>query len=954
MKISISFPPLESEKGIPLLTQNRQFQWFNEPTYIYPMVPSYAASLLKSKGYDVLWDDAIAQKMNYQQWEDRIVEEKPDIIAIETKTPVVEQHWKIIDELKNKLPNSKIVLMGDHVTAFPEESLKKSKVDYVITGGDYDFMLLNLANYLSSKEELEGGFWYKNCHPRQQSGDSDIINTGPSDLSKHDLNTLPLIDRQLTHWEDYSLNNGNFKYTPGSYMMSGRDCWWGKCTFCVTKEALVFTSSGSKKINQIKKGDEVLTHLGNYKKVKEVLNRKHKGEVINIQTHCLLPFRITPNHKILYISDREFAELKTKKENILVPAYKEAGRVKKGDFLAIPINKEIKKEKYLNIQKILEINPIILKTRKKISDSQIEKLLIFNKKGLSERKIALQLKIDRETVHRYKVLEKEGLLDWKKNPLSGKDGKIKFEGGKSLINSKIKLTEKLFRLFGYYLAEGHVSKIKNRPNSFVLGFTFNKKETEYIEDVKKIIFESFNITPNINFNAKNNTCQITIGSSLLAKLFKNVFGENCYVKKVPEFVLKAEKSKQIELLKGLFRGDAHLRARKDRLEYILSTASESLASQVVAMFFRCGAIPSVRKSKLGKKMTCQQNIVTLSSRDIVNLFNEEIKFNYSENNFKDGRGLITKDYVFLPIIKTSKEKFSGTVYNLSVEKDHSYTVNFVGVSNCSWTTLFPGNKFRTMSAKKALDEVENLIKLGVKEVMEDSGSLPIGKWLDEFCRGMIDRGFNKKITVSCNMRINGIKNIETWKLMKEAGFRFILFGLESANQETLDRINKGLKTEEIEPGLKMCKEAGLEPHVTTMIGYPWESKEDAQRTIDLAKNLFKKGYVDTLQATIVIPYPGTPLYKYCDENDLLATHDYTHFDQREQVMKSNLTTEDVQEMVQGLYKSFMTPKFILRKIGSIRSWDDVKFFWMAGKKVLGHLTDFSKKSKDCNNCNKPD
>jgi radical SAM superfamily enzyme YgiQ (UPF0313 family) len=118
----------------------------------------------------------------------------------------------------------------------------------------------------------------------------------------------------------------------------------------------------------------------------------------------------------------------------------------------------------------------------------------------------------------------------------------------------------------------------------------------------------------------------------------------------------------------------------------------------------------------------------------------------------------------------------------------------------------------------------------------------------------------------------------------------------------------------------------------------------AQKTIDLASDLFKKGYVDTLQGTIVIPYPGTPLYKYCDENDLLLTREYSRFDQREMVMKSPLTSQDAKELVQGLYKSFLTPKFIIKKILSIRSLEDVKFIWMAGWKVLGHLADF-KKSK---------
>jgi len=226
--------------------------------------------------------------------------------------------------------------------------------------------------------------------------------------------------------------------------------------------------------------------------------------------------------------------------------------------------------------------------------------------------------------------------------------------------------------------------------------------------------------------------------------------------------------------------------------------------------------------------------------------------------------------------------------------------------------------------------------------MEDSGTLPIGKWLEEFCDGMISRGYREKVVMSCNMRINGITDLKIWKKMKLAGFRFILFGLESGNQKTLDKINKNLKVREIEPNLKICKEAGLEPHITTMIGYPWETKVDAQNTIDLAKRLFDKGYVDTLQATVLIPYPGTPLYSECKKENLLNFEDYDRFDQREQVMKSVLSTEDVKELTSQLYKSFITPKFIMRKVLSIRKWDDVKFLVRAGFKVIGHLVDFGK------------
>ena len=81
MKISISYPPLPSELGVPLLGQNRQFQYFHKPTYIYPMVPAYAASLLKENGHEVFWQDGIAEKKTYDEWEKELLGVSPDIVV---------------------------------------------------------------------------------------------------------------------------------------------------------------------------------------------------------------------------------------------------------------------------------------------------------------------------------------------------------------------------------------------------------------------------------------------------------------------------------------------------------------------------------------------------------------------------------------------------------------------------------------------------------------------------------------------------------------------------------------------------------------------------------------------------------------------------------------------------------------------------------------------------------
>ena len=180
MRISISYPPIETPKGVPLLSQNRQFQYFNEPTYIYPVIPAYAASLLKHNGFDVFWDDGIAERLTFDEYLKRQDSQKPDLIAIETKAPTVKTFWKYIKLFKERWPHTKIALMVDHITAFPQESLENSPVDYAITGGDYDFQLLSLADHLSKGSELHPGFWWR--------GTDDTIKNNGRYQQNNDMN----------------------------------------------------------------------------------------------------------------------------------------------------------------------------------------------------------------------------------------------------------------------------------------------------------------------------------------------------------------------------------------------------------------------------------------------------------------------------------------------------------------------------------------------------------------------------------------------------------------------------------------------------------------------------------------------------------------------------------------------------------------------------------------------
>ena len=189
----------------------------------------------------------------------------------------------------------------------------------------------------------------------------------------------------------------------------------------------------------------------------------------------------------------------------------------------------------------------------------------------------------------------------------------------------------------------------------------------------------------------------------------------------------------------------------------------------------------------------------------------------------------------------------------------------------------------------------------------------------------------------------GALSKEMYGLMAKAGFRLILYGLESGNQKTLDKIDKGIRVEEIIESCRLADEAGLSPHLTIMFGYPWENEDDVSKTVRLGSYLMKKGYAHTLQATIVIPYPGTPLFAECQRNGWLTTTDWDHYSMRQPVMRVPVRQDRIKKAVEEVYKIAFSPQFIIHHLASIRNWEDLKFLYRGGRKLVGHLMDYSRR-----------
>ena len=218
--------------------------------------------------------------------------------------------------------------------------------------------------------------------------------------------------------------------------------------------------------------------------------------------------------------------------------------------------------------------------------------------------------------------------------------------------------------------------------------------------------------------------------------------------------------------------------------------------------------------------------------------------------------------------------------------------------------LQQGEKRGLRTVEHVMAELDNLIHLGYHEVFDDSGTFPIGDWLINFCNQVIKNGYNKRLVLGCNMKPISEK-VVPFKLMKEAGFRFILVGIESANQETINRIHKGQDSDKVIENMKAMNDAGLEVHLTSMFGYEWETHEDAMRTVNLVHHLLKKGYVKTAQASVYSPPRTKP-----DPNS--TGHKY----------------------IPKIYEAYRSPEFWYRKIMDLKRWEDFTYLLRGGRLVI--------------------
>lgn len=227
----------------------------------------------------------------------------------------------------------------------------------------------------------------------------------------------------------------------------------------------------------------------------------------------------------------------------------------------------------------------------------------------------------------------------------------------------------------------------------------------------------------------------------------------------------------------------------------------------------------------------------------------------------------------------------------------------------------PDLTFSVRSVQKSLDEYQRLIEdYGVREIFDDSGVWYRGAEAREFAKGIIDRGLHKK---GCYFGFNtrfGYLEEETIALLSKANFRFVLVGLEASDDETLTRLNKGYGAEDAEKNLRLYTKYGLFPHLTIMVGYYWQTKEQLEKTVATVSRFMFEGLARTLQVTLCTPLDFTPYHQECIDKGVLLTDDYDDFDMSKLIVRTPIPHDEYYAAVRKMYGIAFHPKFVSRQL----------------------------------------
>jgi anaerobic magnesium-protoporphyrin IX monomethyl ester cyclase len=216
-----------------------------------------------------------------------------------------------------------------------------------------------------------------------------------------------------------------------------------------------------------------------------------------------------------------------------------------------------------------------------------------------------------------------------------------------------------------------------------------------------------------------------------------------------------------------------------------------------------------------------------------------------------------------------------------------------GCTFCAWPQLiYRNNRYRRRHPRAVVDEMEYLTKTGTfKSVYFDDDTFNINA---SHVLGICEEIRRRRLVVPwAAMARADLMDETVLTAMRQAGLHSVKYGVESADQGFLDEVDKHMDLAKAERMIRLTKTLGIKVHLSFVFGMPGETQESIHRTIDYAMSLEP----DTVQFSILTPYPGTAYYRRLQSQGDIVSQNWSDYNgaSKSVIKTATLTPGDLEK-----------------------------------------------------------
>jgi radical SAM superfamily enzyme YgiQ (UPF0313 family) len=215
------------------------------------------------------------------------------------------------------------------------------------------------------------------------------------------------------------------------------------------------------------------------------------------------------------------------------------------------------------------------------------------------------------------------------------------------------------------------------------------------------------------------------------------------------------------------------------------------------------------------------------------------------------------DYGMLPLQRYLKRDAAERTLDYLSSRGCPYKCAF-----CCINKMYARGYF-AYPAARVVNEIECLVRhhsvTGIR-FMDDNFFANRAR-VGEICDGLLSKNIDVKWWAMC--RADELVRFDDafWGKLKKAGLSILNIGVESGSQKVLDRISKGITVAMTLDAAALCRTHNVEAQFSFMIGFPFESRQDWDATMDSISRINRINPFIDIGLFIYTPNPGTPLYE---------------------------------------------------------------------------------------------